>query len=115
MKLTTEQFKALQPYEEFVITMLRSEWTRHPGDSALDLMAAIYSKVSGSKVNLNKGCSSCIMNLIKDIGSIYMTDKKEMDNSVAVEVVESEKVPVKNILKIWKKQSKSRENGDKKN
>lgn len=77
MRLTDEQFNALLPYQQNFETMLRSNWARHPGTAALDLIHEIYCNVTGSTRKLNKGCSHCIMQLLEDMGRIFLADLEE--------------------------------------
>ena len=77
MILTEEEFKALEPYEKNMGTAVRASWASNPGSSALDLMQTVYGRVSGTAKKINKGCGTCILNLLKDIGRIYFADKEE--------------------------------------
>lgn len=77
MILTEEEFKALEPYEKNMGTAVRASWASNPGSSALDLMQTVYGRVSGTAKKINKGCGTCILNLLKDVGRIYFADKEE--------------------------------------
>lgn len=94
MKLTKEQFEALQPYKKHFETMVHSHWTRHPGSAALDLINDIYSQVVGHKTNLNKGCSQCIMQLMEDMGRIFLADLEEREKVEVKEILTTEPVKV---------------------
>lgn len=82
MKLTKEQFEALQPYEQHFETAVNARWSRFPGSSALDLMNSIRTKVTGMEKRLNKSCSTCILGLLREMGTIYFADKEEMTAKV---------------------------------
>lgn len=77
MRLTDEQFNALLPYEKHFETAVKAKWARHPGISALDLIQDIYTKVTGDKTKLNKGCNRCVLNLLTDMGNIFLADLEE--------------------------------------
>lgn len=124
MKLSNEQMESLAPYERHFKTAIEAGWSRHPGSSALDLMNDIYTQVTGIRQRLNRGCSSCIMNLIKDVGAIYFADLKERAykeetaelaeaERLAVKVEDTDAEPVKAEVKVKRKYT--RKNGNKKN
>lgn len=71
MQLTKDDRKALKPYERYMETALRASWASYPGSAALDTMHAIHARVTGSRLPMNKGCSACIMRLLKELGAIY--------------------------------------------
>lgn len=89
MILTEEEFKALEPYEKNMSTAVRAGWARNPGSSALDLMQTVYARVSGTAMKINKGCGTCILNLLKDVGRIYFADKEERNAAGKAEKHES--------------------------
>lgn len=115
MRLTDEQFKALLPYQKHFETIVRSQWARHPGIAALDLMQEIYNEVSGTKMRLNKGCSNCISNLMSDLGKIFLADLEERkrrevgENPERKEVV---KVEVKTKVSRKSKSKKGEKKGE---
>lgn len=92
MKLTDEQYRALEPYEQNMRTALHQGYARNPGSRAIDMMQGIYNAVAKVKIRPNKGCNTCILNLLKDCGRLYFADKMERENR-KVEV--SEKKPGK--------------------
>lgn len=75
MKLTDEQYRALEPYEQNMRTALHQGYARNPGSRAIDMMQAIYNTVAKVKIRPNKGCNTCILNLLKDCGRLYFADK----------------------------------------
>ncbi len=83
MKLTNEQFKALQPYEGNFTTAVKAQWSRHPGTYALDIILNVYNEVTGEKRRVNGSCQSCILLLLQDCGRIYLADKEEREATPA--------------------------------
>lgn len=75
MKLTDEQYRALEPYEQNMRTALHQGYARNPGSRAIDMMQGIYNAVAKVKIRPNKGCNTCILNLLKDCGRLYFADK----------------------------------------
>lgn len=80
MKLTTNQYEALAPYEAYFKTAVNSNWARHPGQTALEAIHSVYTQVTKEPRRLNGSCQSCILNLLKDMGTIYLADKEEIIN-----------------------------------
>lgn len=101
MRLTEEQFNALAPYQKHFETAVRSQWARLTGTSALDMIHEIYCQVSGTNYRLNKGCSTCILNLLTDMGRIFLADLEERSKA-KVEVSNEEKEVVKTEVKVKK-------------
>lgn len=79
MKLTKEQYEALAPYEAQFITATKSQWARHPGKAALDLMCDTIEAVTGRRPRRNHTCNICVLNIITEMGSIWLTDKAERE------------------------------------
>ena len=88
MKLTKEQFDALAPYEKHFDSAVNHRWTRFPGGAALDLIHDILRQVTGLNLPLNKCCSHCILELMTEMGRIFLADRDEI-KMAAVAVKES--------------------------
>ena len=69
--LTPEQIAALAPYEEKMATAIRAGYATYPGVQALDLMRQIWAAHTGNTYPYSPSCSTCIMNLLRDIGALY--------------------------------------------
>ena len=96
MRLTEEQFKALAPYEKHFDSAVNHRWTRFPGGAALDLIHDILHQVTGLNMPLNKCCSHCILELMTEMGKIFLADREERNKTLVskietdVEVVKAE-------------------------
>lgn len=96
MKLTKEQFDALAPYEKHFDSAVNHRWTRFPGGAALDLIHDTLKQVTGLNLPLNKCCSHCILELMTEMGKIYLADREERNKTLVskietdVEVVKAE-------------------------
>lgn len=88
MKLTKEQFDALAPYEKHFDSAVNHGWTRFPGGAALDLIHDTLHQVTGLNLPLNKCCSHCILELMTEMGKIFLADRDEI-KMAAVAVKES--------------------------
>ena len=90
MELSKEQLDALAPYESYMMTAVKSNWSRYPGRDALQEMHRILEEVTGRKRPLNVNCQSCVLNLLRDCGTIYFKAKE----SKPVELSEADAAPV---------------------
>ena len=101
MRLTEEQFKALAPYEKHFDSAVNHRWTRFPGGAALDLIHDILHQVTGLNLPLNKCCSHCILELMTEMGKIFLADREER-NKTLVSKIETEVEVVKAEVKTKK-------------
>jgi hypothetical protein len=79
MTFTTDQIKALEPYEKYFETALRSRYARYPGVNGVHIIHGIYAAAVKGVTRLNSSCSSCIFRLLTDVGTLYFKDKEELD------------------------------------
>lgn len=77
MGLRDEEMRALKPYERNMETAMRAGWASYPGSAALDMMHAIVARETGSRARLNKSCSACVLNLMKEAGRLYFARKAQ--------------------------------------
>ena len=101
MKLTKEQFDALAPYEKHFDSAVNHMWTRFPGGAALDLIHDTLKQVTGLNLPLNKCCSHCILELMTEMGKIFLADREER-NKTLVSKIETEVEVVKAEVKTKK-------------
>ena len=101
MKLTKEQFDALAPYERHCDSAVNHRWTRFPGGAALDLIHDTLKQVTGLNLPLNKCCSHCILELMTEMGKIFLADREER-NKTLVSKIETEVEVVKAEVKTKK-------------
>lgn len=93
MELNKEQLDALAPYESYMQTAVKSNWSRYPGREALLEMHRILEEVTGRTRPLNVNCQSCVLNLLRDCGTIYFKAKE----SKPIELVDEEITPVEKV------------------
>lgn len=84
MKLTKEQLKILEQYEQHFTTAIRSRYARYPGAAAIHTIHKIYCEATGVKIPLHASCSTCVFRLLVDCGSLYFKDKEELEKSQEV-------------------------------
>ena len=75
MEMTDEQFNTLAQYEQYFKTALECNYSRYPGRVAVDTMFNIHRAITGSRLNLNRSCSVCVLNLIKSVAKLYNQEK----------------------------------------
>lgn len=92
MKLTDNQYETLSAYETQLRTAVRSRWARFPGTSAMVKIHKIHNEVFKRKTVLNSSCSSCVLRLLTEVGTVYFADKAEREQK-RVQVSE-EQMPV---------------------
>ena len=78
MKLTKQQYDALAPYEKHFDSAVNHRWTRFPGGAPLDMIHDILLQVTGLNLPVNKCCSHCILELMTEMGRIFLADRDEM-------------------------------------
>ena len=107
MKLNKQQYDALAPYEKHFDSAVNHRWTRFPGGAALDMIHDILLHVTGLNLPVNKCCANCILELMTEMGRIFLADRDEMKRTeVAVKeslTSESTKVEVKTKRKYTRK------------
>lgn len=79
MTFTTEQIKALEPYEKHFMTAIRSRYARYPGVNGVRIIHGIYAAAVKGVRSVNTSCSSCIFRLLTDVGTLYFKDKEEIE------------------------------------
>ena len=70
-QLTQAQIDRLQPYEKYFGTAIRSGYCSFPGEAALKVMRDVWLELTGQTYPYNPGCSTCIFNVVKDMGLLY--------------------------------------------
>lgn len=82
MTFTTEQLKALEPYEKHFETAIRSRYARYPGVNGVRIIHGIYAAAVKGVRSINTSCSSCIFRLLTEVGTLYFQDKEELEKQI---------------------------------
>lgn len=98
MRLTDEQFQTLSQYETQLRTAVRSRWARFPGASAMVKIHKVHNEVFKRKTVLNSSCSSCVLRLLTEIGTVYFADKAEREQKRVQ--VSDEQIPVQEKVEV---------------
>ena len=98
MRLTDEQYEMLSAYETQLRTAVRSRWARFPGTSAMVKIHKIHNEVFKRKTVLNSSCSSCVLRLLTEIGTVYFADKAEREQKRVQ--VSDEQIPVQEKVEV---------------
>lgn len=76
-RLTQEEMTILAPYEENFRTIIEQNWSRGLSRKAYENIYAIYKRIYGVKAaRLNVACSTCLLQLLRDMGRIYFENIK---------------------------------------
>lgn len=73
--MTEEQFDTLAQYEPNFESALKANYSRYPGQEGVTTMFNIYRDLTHTRMNLNRSCSVCILNLVKSLGKLYFAEK----------------------------------------
>lgn len=74
-KLNAIQLRKLEAYERFFDTAIRAGYSSYPGQEALDKMLAVWKELTGKDYAFRPGCSTCIFNLVRDMGTLYRAQR----------------------------------------
>lgn len=81
MRLTKDQIKNLEPYEEHFRTVMQSRYARYPGMNGVKLIYDVYKTIVKNAPPLNHTCQNCIFRMLNELAPIYFHDKEEMMNA----------------------------------
>lgn len=107
--LTESQMAEVAHLEDKFRTSVKSKWCRYPGKEDLDRVASILHVVTGRRHSVSVGCSTCIVDLMAELGRMYFATKEA--NVPKVASVPTTEEPRKEKVKT----SKSGRNGNRKN
>lgn len=83
------QLEVLAPYEKYFGTAIRSGYAQHPGTAAVETMRGIWRELTGRDYPVNMGCTNCLMNLLRDVGTLYFAAKDIDPYAIAHAVVKT--------------------------
>lgn len=76
-KLTAAQIKALEPYERNFHQATEAAWCSYPGQAGINLMLEVWTDLTGTAYPYKPGCPNCLINLVRDLGTLYFAQKDE--------------------------------------
>ena len=82
-KFTEKQMAFLATQERDMRTAVESNWSRYPGQANIEQMRKILEELTGQTREIRLSCSSCILNLVRDMGILYFAQKKEQEADLA--------------------------------
>lgn len=78
--LTAEQMQTLAPCERYFTQAVTAAWCSYPGQENIRTMLETWKAVTGRDyVGFRPGCPDCMLNLVRDLGVIYLENKKAAD------------------------------------
>lgn len=75
-RFTKEELEQLQVAEIHFRTVINSAYKRATGPKLDTIVADLYDKATGGKIQRNFSCGICSFNMYKQIGEKYYADKK---------------------------------------
>lgn len=77
-QLTADQVQTLSAYERYFTQATRAAWCSYPGQAAIHKMLDIWAELTGSPYPYKPGCPNCLLNLVRDMGTIYFAAKEAL-------------------------------------
>ena len=90
-KFTEKQMAFLATQERDMRTAVESNWSRYPGQANIEQMRKIWEDLTGQTREIRLSCSSCILNLVRDMGVLYFAQKKEQEADLAAAAAKAAK------------------------
>lgn len=91
MTFTDEQFNALSKYEIYFQRATKENWSNYPGSNALDFILSIYNDATYLNHKIVKSCGNCVLNFLKDCGTLYFKDKAERETGATLKTKKSKR------------------------
>ena len=88
-RLTPEQMQELAPYERNFTQATKAAYCSYPGQAGIDKMLDIWQSLTGSRYPYQPGCANCLLNLVRDMGTIYFAQKEVAEKAAAEYMRES--------------------------
>lgn len=76
-KLTAAQVHLLEPLERNFKQATEAAWCSYPGQAAIANMLQVWTDLTGQPYAYKPGCPNCLVNLVRDLGTIYFAQKDE--------------------------------------
>ena len=113
-KLTTEQLEVLSKWEANFRTAVEAQWSAPIPETARQTILNIWNIATGEGRKLQRGCSRCAFQLVRDMGQLYFAEKAAAidaeNDRKAVELSQADATPVKKAtVKTAKKTTKSKQ------
>lgn len=74
-KLTAAQVHELEPFERHFRQAVDAAWCSYPGQAGINKMLDIWQTIAGSQYPYKPGCPNCLLNLVRDLGTLYFAQK----------------------------------------
>ena len=89
-KLTEEEFKFLELYENRINSAHISAYSKSMPSGVVHRMREIYSRLIGQWYQMNENCGSCVLTLLRKLYTPYYEYKKTIEGDSARCSTESE-------------------------
>ena len=75
VKLTAAQVHELEPFERHFRQAIEAAWCSYPGQAGINKMLDIWLAIAGSQYPYKPGCPNCLLNLVRDLGTLYFAQR----------------------------------------
>ena len=94
VKLTAAQVHELEPFERHFRQAIEAAWCSYPGQAGINKMLDIWLAIAGSQYPYKPGCPNCLLNLVRDLGTLYFAQKDSvLAEETAAKVAETAQKP----------------------
>lgn len=91
---TSAQMEELKKFERFFRQVRDIRQCSYPGDHGVQDLLRIWTDTNGERKGFRNGCYTCIIHLVRDIGTLYFAQLEEDAKKAAEKPAES-KTPAK--------------------
>lgn len=83
-----QQIKQLSKLKEHFETVIYAQWKRGTTITENELMADVYERVTGKRLNRNWACGQCVYNAYKEVGELYFKSIMQLETEQAMKTNE---------------------------
>ena len=102
-RFTKQELELLKEAEIHFLTVRDGQYKRATGWKLNTLVADLYDKATGEKIDRNFGCGVCCFNIFKKVGEKYFADKKyyetvetELEPKVVIDTLSTDNEEIDN-------------------
>lgn len=104
-QLTAAQVEALAPLERYFKQATEAAWCSYPGQAAIQLLRDTWEDLTGHAYPYKAGCPNCLLNLVRDMGTLYFAAVEDNTPAKVSETPAEPKTPAKGTTTPAKKKS----------
>ena len=94
-QLTAAQVEALAPLVRYFKQATEAAWCSYPGQAAIQLLRDTWEDLTGHAYPYKAGCPNCLLNLVRDMGTLYFAAVEDNTPAKVSETPAEPKTPAK--------------------